>query len=36
MMEESVDLAKPPTHKNVAQWIVALEMDIAPIILRNA
>ena len=36
MIEESADLAKPPTHKNVAQWIVASEIDMTPIILRNA
>jgi hypothetical protein len=36
MIEESADLAKPPTRKNVAQWIVASEMDMTPLILRNA
>ena len=35
MIEERADLAKPPTHKNVVQWIVASEMEMTPIILHN-
>lgn len=36
MVEENLDLAKPPHCKDVTQWIVASENDMPPIILCNA